>query len=423
MINLYDNNIVFPEYVKFLKNQDNVIIINGRTGTWGLIDAPILDKINYCIQNKISPTTYINSYENESDRQQLTEIFQTMIEEKMVKSSDDKEFEIDIKDVEFKLTNKCNLNCIHCAASSDINQPDILSTEQIKTILDKIFSLNIKSLIITGGEAFIRKDIKELLQYARENFKGEINILTNGTFIDREMAKFLKKYVSAVSISVDGYDEESIDFVRGRGMYNKIMKAIEHLKEVGFDKKTIILTMTGTYQNFDHTKDFNNMCERLNVTGGVRRFTASGRGLENFESIGIKNYLTSNLKNTEELEKIRESLKCSIFCRARITKLSIDEAGNMYPCLFLEREEYKFGNILKDDLDELLKSEAYNEFIRNKVRCSMLDTMDKCKDCNVRYFCSDSCAGMNVSYFNNIEICEERCKQMKPYLAKVVWDE
>lgn len=152
MISLHDNDIVLPEYVKFLKNQDSVIIINGLTGIWGLIDTPALDKINYCIYNKISPASYISSLENESDRQQLAEIFKTLIEEKMIKSSDDKEFEIDIKDVEFKLTNKCNLKCLHCATSSDISQPDLLSTEQIKTIFDKIFNLNIDSLILTGGE-------------------------------------------------------------------------------------------------------------------------------------------------------------------------------------------------------------------------------------------------------------------------------
>ncbi len=422
MITLYDNNIVFPEYVKFLKNKDN-IIINGCTGIWGLIDTPMLDKINHCIQNKISPASYISSLENESERQQLTEIFQTMIEEKMIKKSDDKEFDIYIKNIEFKLTNKCNLKCIHCAVSSDINQTDVLCTEQIKTIFDKIFSLNLENLVLTGGEVLIRKDIKELLQYARENFKGGISILTNGTFIDKEMASFLKEYVSDVSISVDGYDEESTDFVRGKGVYNKVMQAIEYLKEAGFNKDTLSLTMTSTKQNIKHTEDFKNMCEKLNVTGGVRDFTASGRGLDNFESIGIKNYLAYSPNDTGELETIRENLRCKIFCSAGVTKLAIDESGNMYPCIFLEGEEYKYGNILKDNLDELLKSEAYHEFIRNKLRCSMLDAMDKCKDCNVRYFCSDRCAGMNDSYFNNKEILEERCKQMKPYLTKVIWDE
>jgi len=423
MINLYDNDIVFPQYVKFLENQGNVIIINGCTGFWGLIDTQILDKINHCIQNKISPASYISSLENESDRQQLTEIFQTLIEEEMIKSSVDKEYKIDIKDVEFKMTNKCNLKCIHCAASSDISQSDLLSTEQIKTIFDKIFSLNIESLVLTGGEILIRKDIKELLQYARQNYKGEINILTNGTYIDKEMALLLKECVSAVSISTDGYDEESVDFVRGKGIYNIIMHAIAHLKEAGFGKDTIILSMTSTKQNSKHIEDFNTMCEKLNVTGGVRQFSASGRGLENFNIIGKNEYLTNNSDSIEELEKIRESMKCRLFCRAGITKFSIDESGNMYPCLFLESEEYILGNILNDDLNELFESEGYHEQIKNKMRKSMLDTIDKCKDCKVRYFCADNCPGMNISYFNNIEIREERCKQMKPYLAKVVWDE
>ncbi|MDF2519986.1 MAG: Radical domain protein [Clostridia bacterium] len=423
MVSLYDNDIIFPEYVRFLKNKDNVIVINGSSGTWGLIDTPMLDKVNYCINNKISPISYITGLEDESDRQQLIDIFRTLIEEAMLKRSADKEFDIDIKRVEFKMTNKCNLKCLHCAASSDIGKPDLLSTEQMKAILDKIFDLNIEGLLLTGGEPLIRKDIIELLQYARKSFIGEINILTNGTFIDKEMALLLKKYANNISISVDGYDKESADFVRGKGVYSKIMSAIDNLKEAGFGKENIILTMTSTSQNFDHTEDFQSMCGKLDVTGGVRQFTAAGRGLENIGSIGIKDYLAYNPKSTEELETIRESLKCKLFCSGGITKLSIDEGGNLYPCLFLESEEYRFGNILKDDLKELLKSEVYHEFIRSRIKSSMLDTTDKCKDCDVRYFCSDSCAGMDLTYFKNEDIREERCRQMKPYLTKVVWDE
>jgi len=41
-------------------------------------------------------------------------------------------------EIEFKLTNKCNLKCLHCNTASDINNRDLLSTGEIIMILDKI---------------------------------------------------------------------------------------------------------------------------------------------------------------------------------------------------------------------------------------------------------------------------------------------
>lgn len=423
MVTLYDNDIVFSEHVRFLKNKENVIIINGCSGIWGLIDSSMLDKINLCITNKVAPIIYIDNLENEMDKQQLKEIFQVLIEEKMIKKFHEEEFEIAIKNVEFKLTNKCNLKCLHCAASCDMSKEDVLSTEQIKVILDKIFKLNIDTLLLTGGEPLIRQDIKLLLPYIRQNFNGTVNMITNGVLIDKEMALILKKYVNAISISIDGYDEKSTEFVRGKGVYNKIVQAVKYLKEAGFDKNTINFTMTAINQNLNHDADFYALCESLDVTGGIRQFSAMGRGLENYENIGVKDYFMFSSMTNEEVEAIRESLECKIVCKAGISKISINELGDMYPCLLLGNEEYKFGNIINEELKDIFDSDRYHRFINNKIRKSVVDNTCKCKECNVRYFCMDACLGVNNAFYSNKEICEERCKQIRPYLTKVLWDD
>lgn len=422
MINLSDTNIVFSEYVKFIKNDDNTIIINGLSGVWGLIDAPILDKVNYCIDNKLAPLSYINSLKDDSSKEQLTEVFESLIDEGMLKNLNNKDFEISIKNVEFKLTNKCNLNCIHCAASSKISNPDILNTHQILSILDKIFKLNIDELLLTGGEPLIRKDIKEILRYIKKNFNGTVNLITNGTLLDKEMANILKESVQSVSISMDGYDESSTEFVRGKGVYTKILQAVNNLKEAGFHKDTILLSMTCTDQNFNHRDDFDKLCENLNVTGFVRQFSALGRGLDNYKDLGLKDYLLLTQNSNTDLETIRENIECKIFCKAGLVKLMIDDLGDLYPCLILDDKKYRLGNILTENFNDIFNSEKYAHFIKSQLKTSVVDNLSKCKNCNVRYFCMDRCLGMTNSYFDNDHICEERCKQLKPYLTKVLWN-
>ncbi|WP_291561182.1 MULTISPECIES: radical SAM/SPASM domain-containing protein [unclassified Clostridium] len=419
---LNDKNIIFSKYIRFMENKDEIIIINGRSGAWLGIDNPILNKIKYCVDNRIAPSTYIDSLNNITEKQQLIEAFEVLFDEGILVISNEKE-EINIKEVEFKITNKCNLKCLHCSASSDISKVDTLATEEIKAVLDKIFKLDIDTLLISGGEPLIRQDIKTLLPYIRNNFKGEVNLITNGTLIDKEMASLLKQCVSAVSISMDGYDKISTEFVRGKGVYDKIIQAIDNLKEVSFNKESLSISMTVTNQNSNHEDDFNFLCEKLDVNGGLRKFSPIGRGFDNYDNIGINNYSNLKLDSSSDLEEIRESLDCHIICRAGTGKFSIDESGELHPCLLLDGKEYSFGNIVRDELNEIFNSKEYINFINNKIMRSMVDDIPKCKNCNVRYFCMDSCLGYNNSYYNNNKLYEEKCKHIKPYLTKVLWDE
>lgn len=95
--------------------------------------------------------------------------------------------------VTFTLTNKCNLSCSHCALSSSPLSQDILSTNDVKYPIDKIIDVNLNTLILTGGEPFIRNDILEIISYIRTNFKNKLVIMTNGMLIRKKFIPFLKK--------------------------------------------------------------------------------------------------------------------------------------------------------------------------------------------------------------------------------------
>ena len=88
------------------------------------------------------------------------------------------------------LTNKCNLPCSHCALSASPLSQDILSTNDVKYAIDKIIDINPNTLILTGGEPFIRKDILEIISYIRTNFKNKLVIMTNGMLIRKKFIPF-----------------------------------------------------------------------------------------------------------------------------------------------------------------------------------------------------------------------------------------
>lgn len=132
------------------------------------------------------------------------------------------------------ITNRCNLNCIHCTAKSNIDEIDTLSLKEIYAIIDQICDVNPRIINITGGEPLIRKDILQILNYIRNKYSGYIVLSTNGILINKNNIDFIISNVDEVSISLDGYNQESVEKIRGKGVYTKVIDTIELLHKKRF---------------------------------------------------------------------------------------------------------------------------------------------------------------------------------------------
>jgi MoaA/NifB/PqqE/SkfB family radical SAM enzyme len=61
--------------------------------------------------------------------------------------------------VAWEFTNKCNLNCIHCASECCIDSnKNELTTEEALDLCHQMASLGAKSLALSGGEPLLRPD-------------------------------------------------------------------------------------------------------------------------------------------------------------------------------------------------------------------------------------------------------------------------
>lgn len=66
--------------------------------------------------------------------------------------------------VSWKLTSRCNLKCKHCYVSCTTESQDTeLSVEQCMNIINKLDAAEIFDVSITGGEIFVRDDIKKII--------------------------------------------------------------------------------------------------------------------------------------------------------------------------------------------------------------------------------------------------------------------
>src|SRR6201996_5142018 len=90
----------------------------------------------------------------------------------------------------WELTYACNLACVHCLSSSGRRDPDELSTEECKAVIDELERMQVFYVNIGGGEPTVRGDFWELVDYAVEHHVG-VKFSTNGSRITAERARIL----------------------------------------------------------------------------------------------------------------------------------------------------------------------------------------------------------------------------------------
>lgn len=137
--------------------------------------------------------------------------------------------------ISFEATNACNLNCLHCLRD-DSGGKRYLDVDLLEKALVQVKRYGSQIIIFTGGEPLLHPQLNEMVdRIAHHGYSWFIT--TNGTLLDR-----LKKLLSdparrsrclSISLSLDGGKEETNDFIRGPGVFRKVMKAISYLKAKG----------------------------------------------------------------------------------------------------------------------------------------------------------------------------------------------
>ena len=139
----------------------------------------------------------------------------------------------------FFITSRCNLRCSHCFYWQELNaSEDELSTYEIRRIASSF--KHPVSLSLTGGEPFIRKDVKEIIEaFCQGCGTKEVGIATNGTLTENTVETIRSVLETgnlsslSVQVSLDGL-EGTHDAIRGvKGSFQKAMATITELKKMG----------------------------------------------------------------------------------------------------------------------------------------------------------------------------------------------
>ncbi|MFR5876225.1 MAG: radical SAM/SPASM domain-containing protein [Eubacterium sp.] len=275
------------------------------------------------------------------------------------------------------VTYRCNARCTMCNRYKCPSTPEEeISIETIKKLPEMYFTN------ITGGEPFIREDLKEVV---RELYKksDRIVISTNGFFTDR-IVDLCKEFPNiGIRISIEGL-EETNNSIRGlddgfnRG-YTTLKKLVDMgMKDVGFGmtvqdanaKDLVPLYQLSNEMNMEFaTASLHNSFYFVEAKNIIKDREMVGK---NFEDL-INELLKSNSPKKWFRAYFNHGLINYIYgqnrllpCDMAFDTFFIDPYGDVMPCNGTKEKEV-MGNLNKQSWDELWNSEQA-EKVRNKVR-------------------------------------------------------
>ena len=139
--------------------------------------------------------------------------------------------------IQFHITNECNLRCKHCYHGK--YTAEYLPLKDFETILAKTKDFMEKtgdfpdSIALTGGEPLTVPNIEDYVRSASSVFKT-VGLLSNGILLTPEkMKKFTENSnFKFIQVSLEG-PEDVNDMIRGKGTFKKIRDSIGIIKDAG----------------------------------------------------------------------------------------------------------------------------------------------------------------------------------------------
>ncbi len=135
------------------------------------------------------------------------------------------------------VTDRCNLRCVYCMPEEGIKlmqHKDILSFEEILTVVKKGAAKGITKVRLTGGEPLVRKGIVDLVgMIASVEGITDLSMTTNGILLT-QFAKPLKEAgLNRINISLDTISPSRYKEITRGGDIRRVFDGIHAAKEAG----------------------------------------------------------------------------------------------------------------------------------------------------------------------------------------------
>ena len=331
-----------------------------------------------------------------------------------------------ITSIMMELTYNCSEKCIHCynpgaarnsEEKSSRHSFHSLSIEEYEKIVDELYDKGLVKVCLSGGDPFSYKDCWKLIEYLYE--KGiATEIYTNGQNLFGREKEFAKYYPCMVGISIYSDSPEVHDSItRVKGSFEKSVRVIESLSKLAVPTaiKCCILkpNLSSYYGVREIAKQYGcamqyeiNVVDSIDGDKCVSTFLRLSK--EEYEVVlsdpAIAGYITERTEILNQPERLEQPP-----CRAGHNSFCLSPSGDLMPCCSFH---LVFGNLAKDTLVDILRSEVLDEWKNTKV--------SQYEECLKHDYCAvcTLCSGNNYSEHGDYKkAAENNC-----FIAKIRYD-
>ncbi len=252
---------------------------------------------------------------------------------------------------------RCNFHCEHCTEARMRRRKGErnFTPSDVKELSKQADEMGLAHFVLTGGEPLIFPDLEKIID-AIDPDKFYISVDTNGWFLDRNMARYLKEIgVDKIQLSLDSLNEEEHDrFRRKKGAFKRCIRAIDAALEEGLH----IIVQTVVTKQRVRSEEFINFLEFLNGKG-VGVFVTYAKPVGNWEGNFDVLVDREDIEYVKGLEKkynvfthFTPSYGLNLGCIAVKRMISITKYGDVMPCPYIY---VSLGNFFKEPLRDIVE--------------------------------------------------------------------
>lgn len=322
--------------------------------------------------------------------------------------------------IAWEITRRCNLRCVHCRSSSQLEvegHPDF-SLDEAKRVLDDIHSYASPVVVLSGGEPLLRPDVFDIAAYGTA-LGLRMCLATNGSLVTADTCRLITESgIRMVSLSLDGSTAAVHDDFRNQpGAFDGVMNAIRLFNAHNID---FLVNSSFTKRNQDEAPKIHQLVKSLGATAWyLFMIVPTGRGEEIMAELIPPDEYEAMLNWHYDMEKEEDELLVRPTCapqyyrvvlqrakqegekfKRRTLKFStggskgclagqlicmIDVDGNVLPCSYFPLPA---GNIRTQSFREIWEESPLflemRDFAGYKDHCGRCEYLNVCGGCRAR---------------------------------------
>lgn len=264
--------------------------------------------------------------------------------------------------------NYCNLNCTTCANNKLTRPKGQMDILLYKKIIDEIATENPYTRVWLDfyGEPLLQKfKLYYMIDYARKKGLQNIELNTNGTLLNHEMAEMLlDSQISFISIDCDGFSKDVYEKIRIGGDKDVTYANIEYLlkrkKELGLKKPIIEVKVMEMEENKDEIDEIVNYWRARGAWTATRRLISWAGMCE-------------DIKPETDTDRIA--------CGNAVGTMAITWDGKVTNCVMDVNAQYICGDVTKESLKDIWTTRNKN-MVSKHMEHKFDELPDICKRCD-----------------------------------------